>query len=270
MIAVSPLQVALVGQVAMVTGAASGLGAAVARQLLAAGADVIANYRADYGSLDDLHAAADAAGRRLMIVQGDIANDADCRAMATAAGQWSRVDILVNNAGTTRHIAHADLEAMASADFRHILEVNVVGAFQMTRAMLPLMRAAHEHAGTARPVVMISSVAGVLANGSSIAYAASKAALNNMTIALARALAPAIRVNAICPGYIDTPWFEKGTNSEQAAHVRDMVVTHMPLRTCPSPDDMAQTVLMLCSDATAHMTGMHLIVDDGLSLLPKT
>lgn len=266
--AIQPSETPLTGQIAMVSGAASGLGAAVAMRLLAAGADVIANYRSDRGSLDALQAAADDVGRRLMIVQGDIAHDADCRAVAAAAQQWGRVDILINNAGTTKHVPHADLEAMASADFSHILAVNVVGTFQLTRAMLPLMQAAYKEAGTARPVVMISSVAGVIANGSSIAYSASKAAVNNMTTALARALAPAVRVNAICPGYIDTLWFEKGTSAAHATRVRDMIEAHTPLRRYPSPNDIAQTVLMLCSDATAHMTGMHMVVDDGLSLLP--
>jgi NAD(P)-dependent dehydrogenase (short-subunit alcohol dehydrogenase family) len=118
----------LSGQVALVSGAASGLGAAVAMQLVHSGADVIANYRSDYGVLDELKSAADKLGRRLMILQGDVARDGDCRAMAAAAAQWGRIDILVNNAGTTQHVPHADLDAMLSEDFSRILPVNVIGA----------------------------------------------------------------------------------------------------------------------------------------------
>jgi 3-oxoacyl-[acyl-carrier protein] reductase len=263
-------QTALQGQVALVSGAASGLGAAVTRQLLQSGADVIANYRSDYGVLDELKALAESTGRRFMIVKGDVARDEDCRAIAAAAKDWGRIDILVNNAGTTKHVPHADLEAMLSEDFGRIMQINVIGAFQLTRAVLPLMRSAHALAERARPIVMISSVAGVLANGSSIAYSASKAAMNNMTMALARALAPAIRVNAVCPGLIDTPWFEKGVGEEQAAKIRAMAATHLPLQRVPTADEIAQTVMMLCRDETAHVTGTHLLVDDGLSLLPMT
>jgi 3-oxoacyl-[acyl-carrier protein] reductase len=255
------------GQVAVVTGAASGLGAATALQLLAGGADVIVTYRSDRGMLAEIEAAAASAGRRFMAVQGDVASDDDCVALAKAASAWGRVDILINNAGTTKHIAHGDLDGMLSEDFRHIMDVNVIGAFQVTRALRPLMDAAYQQAGKPRAVVMVSSVAGVIANGSSIAYSASKAALNNMTIALARVLAPAIRVNAICPGYIDTPWFEKGAGAEQAAKVKALVHQHMPLKTAPSADDMARSVIALCSEDLLHMTGVSIVVDDGLSLL---
>jgi 3-oxoacyl-[acyl-carrier protein] reductase len=257
----------LSGQVAVVSGAASGLGTAVGAQLIAAGADLVANYRSDRGHIDGLERMAADLGQRVMAVQGDVARDDDCRALAIAAEKWGRVDILVNNAGTTKHIAHGELEAMLSEDFDRIMRVNVIGAFQLTRAMRPLMERAYALTQQARPVVMVSSVAGVMANGSSIAYSASKAALNNMTIALARALAPAIRINAICPGYIDTPWFEKGTSAEQAAQIRATLMAHTPLKTVATADDLAKSVMMLCGEESAHMTGIHIVVDDGLSLM---
>lgn len=255
------MKLPLIGQVAMVSGAASGFGAAVAFRALALGADVIANYRSDYGVLGDVESAADKVGRRLMILQGDVSRDEDCKAMAAA--EWGRVDMLVNNAGTTKHVPRA----MLSEDFNRILQVNVIGVVQLTRAILHLLRIAYEQRDRARPVVMDSSVAGVIANGSSIAYSASKVAMNNMTIALARSLAPALRVNAICPGIMDTPWFEKGAGAEQAAKVRALAVAHTPLKSVPTADEMAKTVLMLCCSETAHVTGVNLLVDDGLSML---
>src|SRR5439155_360281 len=116
---------------------------------------------------------------------------------------------LINNAGTTKHMAHENLDGLSAEDFQRLFSVNTIGPFQMVRAARSLLEAAAKASGRASAVVNVSSVAGISGIGSSIAYAASKGALNTITFSLARALAPLIRVNTVCPGYIDTPWFSK-------------------------------------------------------------
>ena len=142
-----------------------------------------------------------------MLVQGDVASDDDCRKIAAAAEPFGRIDALFNNAGVTtlrRPRRHGRrLGARTSCD---LYAVNVVGAFQMVRACRALLEAAPQPGA----VVNTASIAGVTGIGSSVPYAASKGALTTMTLSLARALAPKIRVNAVCPGFIDTPWFGKG------------------------------------------------------------
>ncbi|MGL5838262.1 MAG: SDR family NAD(P)-dependent oxidoreductase [Sphingorhabdus sp.] len=254
-------------QVAVITGAASGLGFEIASLFVDSGADVILNYRSDKGELDTLVARAKAQGQRAMLVQGDVSTDGDCKALAEAAAIWGQVDVLVNNAGVTKHVQHSNLDGLDAADFERIFAVNLIAPYQLTRAMKPLLEAAYTIAETPRSVVMVSSVAGLLANGSSIAYSASKAALNNMTLALARVLAPAARVNAICPGYIDTPWFTKGAGEERANAVRVGVAEIVPLQRAAQPKEIAASIVAMSSDDFMHMTGTTLLVDDGLSLL---
>ena len=139
--------------------------------------------------------------------------------------------------------------------------MNVVGPFQMVRACRPLLEAAE------RPnVVMVSSIAGVTGIGSSVAYAATKGALNTMTLSLARALAPKIRVNALCPGFIDTRWFTDAFGDETTARIRQNVINTTPLKAASTPDDIADAGLFLASDAARHVTGETLMVDAGMHL----
>ena len=144
------------------------------------------------------------------MVQGDVSRDEDCKKIVAAAAPWGRLDALVNNAGTTKHVAHDNLDGLSAEDFQRIFGVNTIGPFQMVRAARSLLEAGAKASGRPSAVVNVSSVAGISGVGSSVAYAASKGALNTMTLSLARALAPLIRVNTVCPGYIDTPWFTKG------------------------------------------------------------
>ncbi len=253
--------------VAVVTGASSGLGAAIARKLAEAGHDVVVNFARDAEGAARTAQAVRDAGRDAVVVQGDVADDAACRAIAAAAAPWGRIDVLVNNAGITKHAAdHSDLDALSMEDFQRLYAVNVAAPFQMVRACRPLMEASYAATGLAARVVMISSIAGVAGVGSSVAYAASKGALNTMTLSLARALAPKIRVNAICPGYIDTPWFVKGVGEEQTAKLRGAVAASTPLRAASTADDIADTALAFCGPATRHVTGEMLIVDAGMHL----
>ena len=251
------------GKVILVTGGATGLGAAIAIGAAKRGAKaVILNCTK---SLKEAEATADAvraAGAEAAIAQGDVAEDADCRRIAAAAQRFGRLDALVNNAGITKHAQnHGDLDALSKEDFLRIFAVNTVGPFQMIRACRSLLEAAERAS-----VLMTSSIAGVNGTGSSVAYAASKGALNTMTLSLARALAPKIRVNAICPGFIDTRWFTQGVGEEATRRIRETVTSTTPLRVASKPEDIADAALFLISDASRHVTGETLLIDAGLHL----
>ncbi len=162
---------------------------------------------------------------------------------------------------------HADLDGLSAEDFQRLFGVNTIGPFQMVRAARSLLEAGAKESGRASSVVNISSVAGISGVGSSIAYAASKGALNTITYSLARALAPLIRVNTVCPGYIDTPWFTKGRGEAGAKAVRDSVIARVPLKVASSAEDIAQLVCFLATPASSHMTGEIVRMDAGLHLI---
>ena len=251
------------GKVILVTGGATGLGAAIALGAAKRGAKaVILNCTKSLTEAEEAAAAVRAAGAETEIAQGDVSEDADCRKVAGAAARFGRIDVLVNNAGITKHAQnHADLDALSKEDFLRIFSVNVVGPFQMIRACRSLLEAAE------RPsVVMTSSIAGVNGGGSSVAYAASKGALNTMTLSLARALAPKIRVNTICPGFIDTRWFPSAFGDEAGQKLRERIADITPLKVASKPEDIAEAALFFMSDAARHITGETLIVDAGLHL----
>ncbi len=256
------------GQVALITGSATGLGAAVAVELARRGASaLILNYSKSAAEAEETAERCRKAGAEVVVVRGDVASDADCRKLAEAAERFGKLDVLVNNAGTTKHVAHANLDGLSADDFQRIYGVNVVGAFQMTRAARGLLERGADASGRASPVVMVSSIAGVDGTGSSIAYAASKSALNTLTCSLARALAPKIRVNAVCPGFIDTRWFPQGVGEENTAKIRAAVAARVPLRVASSAEDIAASVVFLCGADSRHVTGETLLVDAGLHLL---
>ena len=255
------------GLCAIVTGSASGLGRATAEILARDGARIVVNYS---NSKNDAEETADlcrkAGAAEVVVVQGDVARDDDCRKIVAAAAKWGRLDALVNNAGTTKHVAHDKLDELSAEDFQRIYAVNTIGPYQMIRAARSLLEASAKASGKPASVVSISSVAGISGGGSSVAYAASKGALNTMTLSLARALAPLIRVNAVCPGYIDTPWFTKGRGEAGAKQVRDMVVAKVALKAASSADDIAQLVCFLATSASRHMTGEVVRMDAGMHL----
>jgi NAD(P)-dependent dehydrogenase (short-subunit alcohol dehydrogenase family) len=209
------------GKVMLVTGGATGLGAAIAVGAARRGAKaVVINCTK---SLKEAEATADlvrAAGAEAAIAKGDVAEDADCRSIAAS-----------------------------------------VGPFQMIRACRGLLEAAERSS-----VLMTSSIAGITGGGSSVAYAATKGALNTMTLSLARALAPKIRVNAICPGFIDTRWFPDAFGAETTERIRQRIIDSTPLKAASKPEDIADAALFLISDAARHITGETLMVDAGLHL----
>jgi 3-oxoacyl-[acyl-carrier protein] reductase len=259
-------QAALKGKVAIVTGSATGIGAGAALALAKAGAKVVVNYSKSEAEAKGTVDAVKKAGGEALIVQGNVAADADCRKIADAAlKSWGRIDILVNNAGTTKFASHEKLDALTAEDFAAIYAVNVIGPFQMIRAAAPALKASGAGA-----VVNVSSVAGLSGVGSSVAYAASKGALNTMTLSLARALGPEIRVNAICPGYVATRWFVDRFGQEGTDKISETQVETTPLKRAGTPEDIADAILFFCLPLSRHITGEFLAVDAGLHLsLPR-
>lgn len=256
------------GLCAIVTGSASGLGAATADILARSGARLVINYSSSQKEAEATAEACRKSGAaEVLVAQGDVSRDEDCRKIVAAASGWGRLDVLVNNAGTTKHVAHADLDGLSAEDFQRLYGVNTIGPFQMVRAARSLLEAGAKASGRPSAVVNISSVAGISGVGSSIAYAASKGALNTMTLSLSRALAPLIRVNTVCPGYIDTPWFTKGRGEAGAKQVRDSVVAKVPLKIASTADDIAQLVCFLAMPASSNMTGEVVRMDAGMHLI---
>ena len=252
------------GAIVLITGASTGLGRAIAVETAERGAaTVLINYASSETEARETARLVEAVGGQGVLVQGDVASDDDCRRIAGAAASFGRVDVLFNNAGVTKFANnHADLDAVSAEDFMKIYAVNVIGAYQMVRATRALLEAGPAPGA----VVNTASVAAVLGIGSSVPYAASKGALVTMTLSLARALAPRIRVNAICPGYIDTPWFGRGMQAEQLDRMRQGVIASTPLRAASTAEDIAGAAVFLASPASRHITGETLMVDAGLHL----
>uniref|UniRef100_A0AAU2JU51 SDR family oxidoreductase n=1 Tax=Streptomyces sp. NBC_00049 TaxID=2903617 RepID=A0AAU2JU51_9ACTN len=238
-------------RVALITGSSSGIGAAIARRLSAEGIRVVINS-----------ARSESAGKALAAelpgaayVRGDVADAADARRIVqSAADTHGRLDILVNNAGVTRFIPLEDLDAADADAWREIFDVNVVGAWQMITAAAP-----HLRKSGAASIINISSVSATRALGSSIPYAVSKAAVNHMTRLLASQLGPGIRVNAVAPGLIDTPWYEDAEQVWESS--RDWITENTPLRRVGTPEDVAEATLYLVN--AAYTTGDVLTVDGG-------
>jgi 3-oxoacyl-[acyl-carrier protein] reductase len=247
--------------VGIVTGSATGIGAATARMLAAKGACVVINYTRSETEAKETVEACRAAGGEAILCQANVAEDADCRRMAQAAlDEWGRIDGLVNNAGTTKIVPHDDLDGLSSEDFQRIYAVNVVGPFQMTRAVVPTMKA--QGAGS---IVNISSIAGVAGVGSSVAYAASKGALNTMTLSLARALGPEIRFNTVCPGFVQGRWQREWLGEEGYAARIASEEASTPLGRAGSPEDMAEVALMFLLGCH-NVTGEIIMSDSGRHL----
>ena len=248
-------------KVAIITGAASGLGAETAKMLSKAGAKVLINHLP--GQESDAQSVASECPNDSICHAGDITQDEQCQDMAQAALQrWGQVDILINNAGINKPVEHDDLEGLSAQDFLNIYNVNVVGAYQMIRAVTPFMNT--QKGGV---VVNVSSASGESGYGSSVAYSASKGAINTMTKSLARALAPHIRVNAVCPGFIATPlWDKLNLSSQQREELRQDNINETPLRIEATPDLIARSILFLASDLSENITGQLLTSDGGILL----
>lgn len=248
-------------RVAIVTGASSGIGAAAAEQLARAGVKVLVNYSGNRDGADAVVQACTDAGGEAFAMQGDVSQDDDCKALAQAAAdRWGRVDILINNAGFTINANQSDLDALQAADFERIYGVNLIGSYQMVRAALPWLKTSGQGS-----VVNTSSVAGVVGIGSSIAYAASKGALNSMTLSLARSLAPEVRVNAVCPGFVDSAWWARRHDAATIDAMRKRAASTAVLRRVATSDDVAEAMMLFALHGRS-ITGQLLVVDNGMTL----
>ncbi len=251
----------------VVTGSASGLGAASATILAKEGAHVVINYSSSKKEAEETADLCRSAGGNVVVVQGDVSKDEDCKKIVAAAASWGKLDALINNAGITKHMAHDNLDGLSAEDFQRLYAVNTIGPFQMVRAARSLLEAGAKASGRSSSVVNVSSVAGISGFGSSVAYAASKGALNTMTMSLARALAPRIRVNAVCPGFIDTPWFTKGRGEDATKLIRQAVAAGSPLQVASKAEDVAELVCFLARPHSGHMTGECVRIDAGTHLV---
>ena len=242
-------------QAALVTGGGTGVGKSTTLQLAARGFDVAINYSRSKDDAEATAAEAREQGVRATCIQCDVADNGQVRAMIERCeAEFGRLDVVVNNAGTTFFVKHTELEEMTEERWDRILDVNLKGPFFVSRAAIPLMRA-----GGGGSIVNVASVAGVAGSGSSIAYAASKGGLITMTKSLARAFAPDIRVNAVCPGVIISRWLEGHADMVDAA----LKIT--PLKRASTTDDIADVVTFLACDA-GMMTGQALVVDGGRTM----
>jgi len=243
------------GKVALVTGSASGIGAAVARALSADGATVVVNSAR---SVEAGRALADELGDAIY-VRADISIEHEARELVeTSARRNGRLDILVNNAGVTVKIPHSELDEVTPEVWKKILGVNVIGTWSVTAAAVPYLHAASHHHAGASVIVNVSSLAGSRPTGSSIPYGVSKAAVDHMTRMLANTLGPEIRVNAVAPGLVDTPW------TADWELERDYVSAHAPLKSIAQPEDVAEVVMGLVH--SHHVTGEVVTVDGGFHL----
>ena len=245
---------------AIITGSATGVGAATALGLAQRGYDVLINYSKSEPEAQASAAACRQAGADALLVRGDVAEDADCRALAEAAlGRWGRIDALVNNAGITSFAGTANWDAIDAATLQRIYGVNVIGAFQMVRACTPHLKAAQGAS------VNVSSIAGSLGIGSSVGYIASKGAVNSLTLHLARVLAPDSRVNAVCPGMITTRWFVDGIGAENFHKLKTQYEQTTPLGRACTAEDVAEAVIWLV-DGARTVTGELVLLDSGMHL----
>ena len=246
---------------AIVTGSATGVGAAAAELLAERGCNVVVNYTRSEKEAHETAARCESAGAETRVVQADVSEDGDCLKLAAAAmDAWGRIDYLVNNAGRTKFNPFADLHGIDKQDFLDIYAVNVVGTYQMVRAVEPHMRALGSGA-----VVNNSSIGGVTGIASSIPYAASKAALNLMTKSLAHVLGPEIRINSVAPGMIQTRWLKGGMGDEAYQAMLDMASQALPLKQVAEPHHVAEVIVWFLEGAPL-VTGETLIADSGVHL----
>jgi ketoreductase RED2 len=241
----------LEGRVAVVTGSSSGIGERIAQRLSALGAKVVVNSSS---SVEAGEAVSAALPGESVYVQADISDQEQGRALLDATVErFGKLDILVNNAGWTSVVPHTDLDGLTDEILARTFDVNVFGTWWLTKAAVPLLKQSEDG-----NVVTITSIAGVRPVGSSIAYSMSKAALNHMTVLLAKSHGP-VRFNAVAPGLVETPW------TESWGPMHEAVAAMAPIGRSATPDDCAEATLALLRNRYA--TGQVLVVDGGLTLV---
>ena len=223
------------------------------------------NYSRSADAATQVVAQVEAAGGRAIAIQADVSEQADCERLVTATvAEYGRLDVLVNNAGTTTFVPHDQLDALSEEIWLRTLRVNLIGAFMMSREAAP-----HIAAAEGGEIVMTSSIASITANGSSIAYCASKAGMNSLTRTLAKTLGKQkIRVNAVLPGLIDGDWAFNtwgGGDAEQYEGLKKMFSEQTPLGHVVTPDDVADTIVSLITGSD-YVTGQLVTLDSGFTL----
>ena len=250
----------MLDKVAIVTGGGTGVGRATSLALAKLGCHVVVNYSRSREEAESTVQEITALGFRALAVQADVADDAACRLMVeTALTAFGRVDVLVNCAGTTEFIPFSDLDAVGDETWLRLYHVNVVGAFHCARAVREPMLAAGEGV-----IINVSSVAAQLGQGSSIPYCCTKAALDNLTVSLARTLAPQIRVNGLAPGFIEGRWTQGGLG-EKYDGIKQAYEKTLPLGRVCQPEDIADGILSLITGSRL-VTGQTLTVDAGMMI----
>jgi len=245
--------------VALVTGASTGIGRSAAIALAKNGYDVVINFSRSEDAAKITARDAEAAGARTLLFRCNVSDDSCVRAMIAAVEkEFGRLDVLVNNAGTTVDVEPKNLEGMTVEDWNRVFNVNVLGLFLVTRAAVPLLKKSPDGC-----IVNTCSIAGVRPSAQPLPYAASKAAVANLTKTLANALGPQIRVNAVAPGWVEGEWMQKtlGENYEGLFARR---AKYTPLKRCCTTDDVADSMLSLILH-NRFVTGEIIIVDGGFS-----
>lgn len=250
----------LEGRAAIVTGSSSGVGAATALRLAEQGCHVVVNYSSSSAAAELVAGEAEKHGVKVLCVQADVSDDASVRAMVERAGkEFGRLDVLVNNAGTTKFIPHDQLDDIVMEDFQRIMAVNVMGPLHCARAARSLLSDSGQGV-----VINVGSIAGLRGTGSSIPYCASKAALHNLTVTLARVMAPRVRVNAVAPGFITGPWLKAGLG-EAYDQVKAYQEGRAALGRVCDAEDVAAAIMGLVTGSTL-VTGQVLPVEGGSML----
>ncbi|AXP82517.1 3-oxoacyl-(acyl-carrier-protein) reductase FabG [Mariniflexile rhizosphaerae] len=241
---------------AIITGSSSGVGAASCIEFAKRGWNVVINYSQNESGAYELAEICKNLGVATLVCQANVANEEDCQRMVDETIKTlGSIDALVNNAGTTRYCNYNDLEGLNKKDFQDIYEVNVIGAYQMVKMAAPYLKKVHG------AIVNISSISAISGVGSSIAYAASKGALSTMTLSLAHALAPEVRVNGVCPGFIQTRW-TKGFLGDRYESVKENVEKASLINKTSLPEDIAKGIIYLAIDAVT-TSGQLLTIDGG-------
>ena len=253
------------GRVVLITGASSGVGAALAEKLAALGARVVVNYSRSEEAANVVVSRISGAGGQALAIQADVSEEADCKRLVSATIEhFGQLDALVNNAGTTTFVPHDQLDALTEDIWLRTLRVNLIGAFMMSREAAP-----HIESAGGGEIIMTSSIASMTANGSSIAYCASKAGMNSLTRTLAKTLGKKkIRVNAVLPGLIDGDWAFNtwgGGDAAQYDGLKKMFSEQTPLGHVVTPEDVADSILALMTGSD-YVTGQLVTIDSGFTL----
>jgi len=244
---------------ALVTGGATGIGRSAVLALARAGYDVAINYASSAKAAENTAQEAKALGAKTLLVQCDVADDAAVRSMMkTIDAAFGHLDALINNAGTTASWKVRDLESLQMDEWDRTFAVNVRGTFQVTRAAVPLLKK-----GTDPAVVNSASIVGLRPGPQPLPYAASKAAVVNLTKTLAWNLGPEIRVNAVAPGWMEGDWMQRMLG-DKYADLMGKRAKLTPLKRCVTSEDVAETMLNLLT-ANRFVTGEIIVIDGGFT-----